>query len=296
MLNMKNIIVTGATGYIGRNLIRYFLDKGYNIYAVVRTSGSIWSNKKNVYEICCPMDNYNRLNEILSDKKIDIFYHLAWNGSAGILRSDYKVQLENVQYCCDAAVVAKKLNCSRFITTGTITENIAKQVLDKNYSSQNLIYGLSKIYAHNLLDIVCRNQNLEYVWAQLSNVYGGDNTSGNLISYTINEFNKDSIPTFGPCLQPYNFTHINDVVHALYLIGISKNVLNEYVISNGECKLLKEYLEELSKIYGKTVGIGIREDDGVEYKKEWFDNKKLCELGFTSQFNFSDGIKKLYRM
>ena len=290
---MKTIIVSGSTGYIGRNLIRFLLKQGYSVYALVRNFGSIWTETENVSEICCPMEKYSKLPDLMKGEKAELFYHFAWDGTTGSQRADYTIQVKNVQYACDAALAAKEIGCKRFIATGTITENIAKQILEKNYSAQNLIYGLSKLYAHNLLDILCRNVGLEYVWAQLSNIYGGGNTTGNLISYTLTEFENGRTPTFGPCNQPYNFTHIEDVVQALYLIGTAKSVRNEYVISNGECKLLKEYLEEIASIQGKPLGIGLRADDGIEYKSEWFDNKDLKDIGYERKYIFSDGIKEM---
>lgn len=283
-----NIIVSGSTGYIGRNLIRFLIDQGHIVYALVRKHGSIWKNVKNVFEISCPMEKYSELTTLFAGNKIDVFYHFAWNGTAGSQRADYSIQLKNAKYTCDAAVVAKKIGCKRFIATGTITENVAKQILEKNYSAQNLIYGLTKLYTHNLLDVVCRNIGLEYVWAQLSNIYGGDNTSGNLLSYTLNEWKNDRIPSFGPCEQPYNFTHIDDVVEALYLIGSAEDIESEYVISNGDVRKLKDYLFELSNLYGKKIGIGIRKDDGIIYEKEWFDNIHLRNIGFSIKRNFNE--------
>lgn len=280
---MENVIVTGATGYIGRNFIKKLLEKGCEVYAFVHRADSIRDKADTVREIVCPMDKYEEAGRQLAGRNIDTFYHFAWQGTSGRGRADYKVQLKNVQYACDAAVLAKEIGCRRFIATGTITENVAKQILEKHYSAQNLIYGLAKLYAHNMLDIVCRSIGLEYVWAQLSNIYGGDNTTGNLISYTLNEWKNDRIPSFGPCEQPYNFTHVGDVVEALYLIGTAKHVNSEYVISNGDVRKLKDFLEELSAVFGKAVGIGERQDDGIVYEKSWFDNKKLQSLNFTSK-------------
>ena len=39
---MKKILITGATGFIGNNLLHYFLKKKYFIYAILRKS------KKNI--------------------------------------------------------------------------------------------------------------------------------------------------------------------------------------------------------------------------------------------------------
>ena len=283
---MEKVIVTGSTGYIGRNFIKYLLTKNCEIYAFVHNSSSIWKNIDKVHEIVCPMDKYKEVAKTLKNNNIDTFFHFAWQGTSGKERSDYEIQLKNIQYTCDAAILAKVVGCNRFIATGTITENVAKQILEKHYSAQNLIYGLSKLYTHNILDVLCRNMGLEYVWAKLSNIYGGDNTTGNLISYTLNEWKNDRIPSFGPCEQPYNFTHIDDAVVALYLIGEAKKLENEYIISNGDVRKLKEFLKELSDFYGKPVEIGKRQDDAIIYKKSWFDNSALKKIGYKKIKDF----------
>ena len=288
---MRTILVTGATGYIGRNLVRCLLKNGDFVYVLVRRKGSIWADTENVKEICCLMENYSILPHLLNGIKIDVFYHLAWEGTSGVQRSDYNLQLKNVNCTCAAAVVAKKINCKRFIVTGTISENVAATISQNHYSSQNLIYALSKFYTHNLLDVICQNIGLDYIWAQLSNIFGGDNTSGNLLSYALNEFNNNKVPEFGPCNQPYNFTYINDAVYALDLIGKSEKVSTQYVISNGECRLLKDYLLDFANVYEKSVGIGIRKDDGVVYKREWFDNQELRRLSYIPKYTFLDAVK-----
>ena len=121
------------------------------------------------------------------------------------------------------------------------------------------------------------------------------NASGNLISYTMQELRSGNIPTYGPCEQPYNFTYIDDVISALYILGkVEKHSQNGYFIGNGECRILKEYLQSVAKTVGGKVGIGIRVDDGVKYQSSWFENKLLQdELGFRPKYKFEDGLKEM---
>lgn len=291
---MERVIITGANGFIGRNFIRFLNQKGVEVFAVDMSHENTTLNQiSNVHLIECTLDKLGNLGETLSDKDYDAFYHFAWAGTTGAARADYTLQSQNAIYTCDAAMLSKKLKCRKFITTGTITEKVAERILVNNYTSENLIYGLAKLYAHNLLDIVCNKNGIDYVWAKLSNIYGGDNTNGNLISYTLKEFNEGKIPSYGPCLQPYNFTYITDVLEALYLLGDTKTNDNEYFISNGECKMLKDYLETLAKEFNCTVSIGARGDDGVRYDKEWFNSDSLNNVGFKPKYSFIDGINEI---
>lgn len=291
---MERVIVTGANGFIGRNFIKFLSTKSIEVYAVdITHENSSLCNLDNVHLIECSLEELHTLKYKLPENKYDAFYHFAWAGVTKEARTDYIMQTNNARYTCDAAVLSRTLNCKKFIATGTITEKVAESILTNHYTSQNLIYGLSKLYTHNLLDIVCRRNNINYVWARLSNIYGGDNTNGNLISYTLNEFNEGRVPEYGPSQQPYNFTYIDDVIEALYLLGNNMTVYNEYFIGNGECMKLKDYLKLIAEYFNKTVAIGKREDDGVKYDEEWFNIASLTKEGFSPSYSFIEGLKKI---
>lgn len=295
---MKKIIVTGATGYIGRNFIRAVTKQNVSVIAVVRDEDrakKVLSQCEHISFVKCTMADYERLEQLITERNFHAFYHFAWAGVSGKDRANYKLQTFNAKYTCDAACAAKALGCQRFITTGTITEQVADNILTRGYQAENLLYGLAKSYTHKMLDIVARKIKLDYIWASLSNIYGGDNTTGNLISYTLKEISAKHVPTYGPCEQPYNFTHIDDVVSALIHLGrVSEHQHNSYFISNGECRKLKEYLEDIAISLHAQITIGERLDDGIRYEEKWFDNSLLeKEIGFQPQISFEQGLEKM---
>lgn len=297
---LTSAIVTGASGFIGQALLRFLTDRKVTVVGVVRSeiSETAFQSPLLTY-IKCGMADYEKLPQLLAERNLqsEVFYHLAWDGTAGAARADYRKQCRNARYVCDAALAAKEIGCRRLVVMGTVTEYVADDLLKYGYEAENLMYGLSKAYAHKLLDIVARQQGLDYVWARLSNIYGGHNASGNLISYTMKELRSGRVPTYGPCEQPYNFTYIQDVLEALYLLGkVEKHSQSEYFISNGECRLLKEYLQSLVDMVGGEIGIGVRPDDGVKYLPEWFDNHPLQDdFCFKSAYTFEDGLKEILK-
>lgn len=296
-MTLSCVVVTGASGFIGQALIHFLAEKNIKVLGITRSHKPEMFQSSQVRYINCSMEEYYRLPDLLDEDvwKPDVFYHLAWDGTNGKKRADYQRQCLNAIYACDAIIAAKKMGCKRFIMAGTITENVADDLLKHGYLSENIMYGLTKSFTHKLIDIVARQQEMDYIWAQLSNIYGGKNASGNLISYTMQELRSGNIPTYGPCEQPYNFTYIDDVLSALYLLGnIEKHCQNAYFVSNGECRTLKDYLCSIAQIMGGEVGIGMRADDGVRYQEAWFDNKSIQdELDFKPKYNFEDGLKEM---
>lgn len=295
-VNLKSAIVTGANGFVGTWLVHELVANDIFVYAIIKDETENIdniANLKNLEVIYCDLNEISLLFNKLCGKSIDLFYHLAWVGSAGLLRAAYEIQLNNVKYSCDAAKVAHKLNCKRFLAAGTITERIVESVLDKKAVSQNMIYGICKKNASLILKVLCETLNMEFVWMQFSNIYGPLNKSGNLISYTLEELINGKIPTFSKGEQPYDFIYIKDIIYAMYLLGIKDLNHNFYFLGSGNCKKLKEYLLQIPQIMGEKyrIGLGKRPEDGVEYKKEWFDISKLVEdTGYISKYSFERGI------
>lgn len=291
---MKTVVVTGASGFVGRNLVNYFVDKNIHVYAIVRNPDSdIFHGNSNVSVLKYDLSEADKIEKRLRGIRIDAFYHLAWQGARGSGRSEYLLQIENTKYACDMAVVASHLSVLKFIAVGTITERLADELLENKSTAQNLMYGLTKSYTHKLLNLVCAKEKINLIWAELSNIYGGDDDSGNLISYTIDCFKNNIMPTFGPCNNYYDFIHIDDVIRILYELGQNQEACGFYFVGRCENKILKEYIEEIGRLYAKEVAIGTRPDDGVCYKKEWFDNRRLTEeLKYSFKYSFEEGIKK----
>ena len=115
---MKKVIVTGANGFVGSAVCKELSKNGIKITAVVRNKQSNIERIKNIRNlkiIYCDMASYKDLASVVKERDYDCFYHFAWNGSAGALRGDYNVQLDNVRFSCDSVEAAKILGCKRYL-------------------------------------------------------------------------------------------------------------------------------------------------------------------------------------
>ena len=121
---MKTCIVTGATGFIGTSVVRQLSDSGIKTFCVVRSKDAAIKKIGDLKNIIFLEGSLDELEQICSgiDEKIDTFYHFAWQGSTGNERADYALQLQNAKWSADAATVAVKLGCERFVCTGTLAE------------------------------------------------------------------------------------------------------------------------------------------------------------------------------
>ena len=295
----KVYLVTGANGFVGSRLVEKIAENGdCYVIAIVRNLQTKITEKRNIEYIVCEMEQYRELHNYIGNRCIDFFIHLAWDGSAGEKRSDFQIQMKNVQCSLNAYEEAKKIGCRRFLCAGTISENIVGQVSKIKNISQNLIYAQAKKTLREFLTILSKNSNVEMVWMQFSNIYGANNTSGNLIAYTMDKLLNNEEPEYGSASEPYNFIYIDDLVDAIVALTGIQNSDSHYFIGGNEILQLKTYLYMISEIMGmnQTIGIGKRADDGIEYKESWFDISKLKkDTGFQPRYSFESGIKEILK-
>ena len=99
--------------------------------------------------------------------------------------------------------------------------------------------------------------------------------------------------------QLYDFVHIIDVVHALYLIGERGVNGTNYFIGSGDPKPLREYLKTVEKTVNLMnhtnihLGFGQLSSDIVYLPEEIFDIQTLVrDTGFKLQVPFTEGIQR----
>ena len=101
---MKKAIVTGANGFIGTALCKELANQGIEVIAIVRNEEENIEGIANLPRlgvVYCDLAEFKNLADYVKEQDIDVLYHLAWVGSAGVLRGDINVQIQNIQYTCD---------------------------------------------------------------------------------------------------------------------------------------------------------------------------------------------------
>ena len=292
---MKRVIVTGANGFIGSSLIKKLIKN--NVEVVALDISFIKSNLPEndlIKKIKIDFDNVEKIEKAIPLNKYDAFYHFAWAGVNGASKANPLIQLKNIEMTIKFATIANDIKCKKFLCAGTIAERVIESLSNINKTSSGMMYGVVKHATHLMLETYCKNIGLDFVWMQFSNIYGPENKTGNLVSYTIGELKKGNEATFGPALQPYDFIYIEDLIEAVIRLGKNKTRKNCYFIGSGKPRILKDYLLEIGKTYGKKelIKFGVRSDDGIKYTLSMFDTTELVtEIGDYTSKTFSEGIK-----
>lgn len=295
---MKTAVVTGANGFVGSAVVNELSSQGVTVYAVVKdTSEDLSSIKKlsNVHIVYCDLKNIAQLSQLIADKSIDVFYHFAWVGSAGLLRGDYQVQLANAQYTCNAIISCKQLGCLRFIFAASIMEYECIELMKTDaLPSMNMMYNTGKIAADFMAKTLCAKENIHYISVIISNIYGAGERSPRLINSSILKILKKEKTEFTPGTQMYDFIYITDAANAFYMLGNMQSLKHQYYLGSANPRPLRDFLIEMKNCVDASAEIGLGEIpfSGVSMDYTQFDLYALGnDTGFKPIVSFSQGIQ-----
>lgn len=296
---MKKAIVTGANGFVGSAVCRALSARGIKVTAVVRNIQSNVeriSDIENISIIYSDMASYKNLENVISDRGYECFFHFAWNGSAGALRGNYHEQLRNVEYSCDAVKAAKMLGCRRFVFAASIMEYEVSNMVDENRKLNiNTLYSTSKLAAEYMLRAVANASGIEYVGGIISNIYGPGEFSPRLVNTTIRKLQNGEHCSFSPGEQMYDFIFIDDAAEAFCILGESARENFSYYIGSANPRPLKEFLNIIKDVVSPEAQIGLGEIPfgGAQlYYTEFDINALNKDTGFVAKVHFADGIQR----
>lgn len=241
---MKRVLVTGATGFLGKYLVEELTNNGYEVVAQGRKE-NILNNLKEQYKVNILKCSLNEIKNI--DMNIDCVIHAAalstvwgkWQdfydsnvlGTENVIKFCLKNNVRRLIYVSSPSIYSAKFD--RF--------NIKEEDFDKNNKLN--FYIKSKILAENLINKI-DNQKLETVIIRPRGLFGIGDTS--LVPRLINANSKIGIPLFNDGKNVVDITCVENVAYSLRL-AMEKEEANGniYNITNGDPTEFKNILDKL---------------------------------------------------
>ena len=294
----KNVIVTGANGFVGSAVVKELLCNHYNVYAVVHNGcRTRLSNDSGLMCISGDMRNTEEWIKELPQQEYACIYHFAWAASAGPSRADVGLQLQNVLWTSHLLRAAEKIGCKRIVAAGSIMEH---ETLESIYGEDKIlgagnIYGGGKVAAHIMNMVEAARLGISLIWGSITNAYGPGEISPRLINTSIQKCLRGISPQFTSGTQNYDFVYIDDVARAFRLIGERGKAYEEYLIGSSQAKPLKQFLLEMQQAIAPDVPFlfGSVPFRGMNLPLTAFDcSKTKQDTGFRATVGFTEGCKR----
>jgi nucleoside-diphosphate-sugar epimerase/predicted dehydrogenase len=249
-------LILGATGFIGRKLMRQLMESGHRVRVLVRNPGKIAADMRNPRLECLQGD----LNDAVALRNamtgIDCVYHLA--------RADVKSWTDYQRYeigvTREVAEAALATGVKRLIYTGTIDSYYAganagtiteDTPLDPGIERRNL-YARAKAASERMLLQMHRERNLPVIILRPGIVIGG---GGSPMHWGVGRWWYGSIcQTWGSGLNPLPFVLVDDVAKGLIAASEAPGIEGEsFNLVADPCITAHEYLDEMDRFSGIKI-------------------------------------------
>lgn len=300
----KKILVTGVTGFIGKNLVESLKEK-FEVYALI-----LDEKEKNII----PQIDYilwktffDRENELktLDGKKlgkIDTVIHLA---SYGVNPKDNDIDKmieSNINLTKDLISNLERVSCKNIIFTGSGFEYgdkgkiKLKEDMELNPFS---LYGATKVSAFLIGKKLCESLGINYINLRLFNIFGEYEGSNRLIPQIINNYLEGKELNFTAGNQVRDYLYIKDIIEVYEMI-LEKNIYNNetYNVCSSEEVTIKEFITKVANTIGinkESLNFGIIPSRKEEALYIVGDNSKLKkDFDWNRKYSYEFGIKNMY--
>lgn len=265
---MGKLLITGATGFVGRQVVRKFLEQGLELLLVVRPGSSAKvQNLERVETIESPsLFHEDEAWWCEALKGVDTVVHLAWYAEPG----KYLTAAENLDCLSGTLTMAKasvKAGVRRFVGIGTCFEYDldAGTLLIGTPLKPRTVYAAAKASAFMTLSEWLPGQGVAFAWCRLFYLYGDGEDERRLVPYLRRQLAAGMPAELTSGTQVRDFMDVREAASRICSVALGSTV-GPVNVCSGVPITVRELAENIADQYGRRdlLRFGARPDNLVD--------------------------------
>jgi dTDP-6-deoxy-L-talose 4-dehydrogenase (NAD+) len=250
---VKKILLTGATGFVGMNILEELANRGVLVTPVVRRGTEHLIDKfENISKIISVDDIFKENSdwwaELSSDA--DIFIHAAWYTKT----HDYLISKQNINCQLGTLNIAKgviKSGIKKFVGIGTcfeyefVSDYISVDTPLKPISH----YASAKAATYLALLKMSKDEKMDFAWCRLFYLYGENESESRLYSYILSQINQGKKIELTSGEQIRDFMHVRMAAEHIVTVALG-NMVGPINICSGIPITVREFAMNVADRFG----------------------------------------------
>lgn len=286
----ERVLVTGGTGFIGRNVVDELIRRGYEVHSLVYPPFAPEKEGLVQYEMNL-LDN-KQLEEFFNLHSFENLIHLAWY--VGPKCHIHDLNLDWTIATLNLLKLFKESGGKKFLGAGTISEYEYKYgylVEEQTPTDPQTLYGNTKNAIFNIAKVYCKQNNIEFKWPRIFNLYGPAEKPQRLMPSVINSCLKGEDVKVSDCLKFQDYLHVEDTACGIVDV-FEADIQGAVNICSGkpvQLRTIVEKIAELTDFKGNILWGAIPAAFGDDLVAG--NNEKLKSTGWTQKYSLDEGLK-----
>uniref|UniRef100_A0AB33J3E3 NAD(P)-dependent oxidoreductase n=1 Tax=Prevotella sp. GTC17254 TaxID=3236794 RepID=A0AB33J3E3_9BACT len=255
-----NILITGASGFIGSFIVEEALNKGFEVWAAVRKSSSRqYLTDPRIHFIELHLNDEQALKEQLRDHTFDYVVHAAGVTKCRNKSDFFRVNTKGTKNLVHALLelqmpIRRFVYLSSLSVYGAIREKQPyAEICEEDTPRPNTAYGQSKLQAEQFLDSI--GNDFPYIILRPTGVYGPRERDYYLMAKSIKNHIDFAV---GFTQQDITFVYVLDVVQAVFLAFDHGMNGRKYFLSDGNVYQSSTFSNDIHEALGRPWWIRIK--------------------------------------